>query len=221
MNTSRLLLLVLVCACARAPIAQQSAPPMKPTAAPEQARLGTLAPGTGLTVGSQVPSTLMGTSLSGERVKLSALHTSGPILLVFYRGGWCPFCNFQIRALSEAAPRFAERGITPVVVSVDRASEATRTSRRYEIPFPVLSDETLELVQAFHVVKQVDETELTRLRGFGMDLEASAGKNHHVIAVPSMFLIDSQGVVRWAHSDLDYKVRPSIDQLLKALDGAK
>jgi hypothetical protein len=74
-------------------------------------------------------------------------------------------------------------------------------------------------VQAFHVVKQVDEAELTRLRGFSMDLEASAGKNHHVIA--SMFLIDSKGVVRWAHSDLDYKVRPSIVQLLKALDGVK
>lgn len=216
---NRLLVLLLLSACAHPP--SKGAARLKPTAEPAQERLGILAPETGLPVGSQVPAELMGTTLAGERVKLSSLHASGSILLIFYRGGWCPFCNFQMRSLAEGAPRFAERGITPVAVSVDRATEAAKTTRRYELPFPVLSDDDLSLVEAFRVVKKVDDAELARLRGFGMDLEASAGKNHHVIAVPSMFLIDSQGVVRWAHSELDYKVRPSIDQLLKALDGAK
>lgn len=66
---------------------------------------------------------------------------------------------------------------------------------------------------------EVDEAEFARLKGFGIDLERASGRSHHAIAVPSLFVIDGKGVVRWAHANLDYKVRPSTVQILAAIDG--
>jgi peroxiredoxin len=139
--------------------------------------------------------------------------------LIFYRGGWCPFCNFQIRELTHAYGELRKRGVMPVAVSVDRTDEATRTSATYEIPFRVLSDPDLQAHEAFKVVHHADDAEVARLKGFGMDIEQYSGRDHHAIAIPSMFVIDKSGMVRWAHAARDYKTRPSPEQLFAALDG--
>ena len=67
----------------------------------------------------------------------------------------------------------------------------------------------------------LDDATVAKMKGFGVDLERSSGQTHHEIAIPSLFLIDRTGVVRWAHSDPDFKVRPSTAQILAAIDVAK
>ncbi|MBK7399620.1 MAG: AhpC/TSA family protein [Myxococcales bacterium] len=200
--------------------AKGSAPMMKEYTTTPPERLGTLAPGTGLAVGAKVPD-VHASDLAGNDASLAALYAKGPILLVFYRGGWCPYCNFEIRALTKAVPDFAKRGVTPVAVSVDRPENAAKTGAVYDIPFPVLADPDLAFLRAFHVEHHVDDAELAKLKGFGIDLEASSGRKHHVIAIPSLFVIDKEGVVRWAHSESKYTERPSVVQILAAIDGLK
>ncbi len=85
----------------------------------------------------------------------------------------------------------------------------------------MLSDSDATMIEAFHVVNHVDDATLAKMKGFGVDLEGYSGKTNHEIAIPSLFLIDRTGVVRWAHSDLDFKVRPSTAQILAAIDAAK
>lgn len=152
-------------------------------------------------------------------MRLRELVTTGPVLLVFYRGGWCPYCNSQIHELTAAYPEYKKRGVTPVAISVDRVEESAKTQATYTIPFPVLSDSDLAAHRAYRVLHEVDEAEFARLKGFGIDLERASGRSHHAIAVPSLFVIDGKGVVRWAHANLDYKVRPSTVQILAAIDG--
>jgi len=180
-------------------------------------KVGTLAPGTGIPVGQNVPDARV-EDIHGEPVLLSSLYAKGPILLAFYRGGWCPYCNFEIRALTVAYREFQKRGVTPVAVSVDQPDQAATTNATWSIPFPVLSDSDLALHQPFHVVNKVDGEQLATLRKYGVDLEAFSGRTHHVIAIPALFLIDQRGVVRWAHSDPEYKVRPTTAQILGAID---
>lgn len=198
---------------------QEKEPRSKPTDSASDERIGTLPEGVGLPVGSSAPAVTL-TDADGATVALEDLQQRGPLLVVFYRGGWCPFCNFQIRELSEAAATFQERGVTPVAVSVDRVDEAARTSATYKVPFPVLSDPDLVAHKAFRVTHRASDEEVERLLGFGMDLERSSGKDHHTIAIPSMFLLDREGIVRWAHAERDYKVRPSVEQLMKVIDAA-
>jgi peroxiredoxin len=195
-------------------------PTPKEYAATAAERVGVLAAGTGIAVGQPVPE-VRAQDLSGKDVSLASLYAGGPILLAFYRGGWCPYCNMEIHSLSVAYPEFQKRGVTPVALSVDRPEAEAMLKATYTIPFPVLSDPDAHAIEAFHLIKNVSPEELAKMRSFGIDLEAYSGRTHHQIAIPALFLIDHTGVVRWAHSDPDFKVRPSTAQILAAIDAAK
>lgn len=194
----------------------RAATPRETTATTTE-RLGTQPPGLGLAVGTAAPDA---TLRDGEArpVRLAELISRGPILLVFYRGGWCPYCNFQIRELTLAYPELQRRGVTPVAISVDRPEEAGATRAAYAIPFPILSDPDLGAHRTFQVIHHADDAEVARLKGFGIDLEAASGRRHHDIAVPSLFLIDATGAIRWGHVDPEYKVRPTTAQILTIID---
>jgi len=184
---------------------------------PAADHVGTLAPNTGIAVGHRVPD-LKARGLDGKEVTLAALYAQQPILLAFYRGGWCPYCNTEIHELTTSFAEYKQRGVLPVAVSVDKPEAA---EGEYVIPFPVLSDSDAGWIEAFHVVNKVEGAQLAKIQSFGIDLEKASGKTHHKIAIPSLFLIDRTGVVRWAHSDPDFKVRPSTAQILSAIDAAK
>lgn len=179
--------------------------------------LGSNAPDIGIAVGTQVPDFTV-TTHEGEPTVLAELLTEGPLLVVFYRGGWCPYCNLQIRQMTQAWPAFEARGVLPVLISVDRPDAAALAQRTYEIPFPVLSDPALAAHGAFNVILTVDAETRAQYRNHGIDLEAWSGRNDGSIAVSSAFLVGADGVVRWAHSDLDYSTRPSVEQLLGVID---
>jgi len=201
------------------PSAAKGSPPMKEYAATSDDRLGKLADGTGIPVGSAIPAA-HALDLDGKDVALATLVAKGPILIIVYRGGWCPYCNFEIHSFTQAYPDFQKRHVTPVAISVDRPESAAKTQATYSIPFPVLSDSNALVLDAFHVVKHVDDAELAKLKGYGIDLEAASGNAHHVIAIPALFIVDRSGIVRWAHSDPTYTVRPTISQILAAIDAS-
>lgn len=192
-----------------------------PTGGPRQApvtvtpadRLGTVPDDLGLPVGAVVPDVAL-SDAGGAEVMLSAARGDGPALVVFYRGGWCPYCNTQLKSLANAAPEFKAAGVQLVALSVDRPAEAARTRASWSIPFPVLADPELAAHRAFNVAFVVPADERARLEGFGIDLEAASGKTHHTIGVPSVFLVTRDGKVAWRHADPDYKTRPSIAHLL-------
>lgn len=180
-------------------------------------KLGTNDRGIGLTPGVQVPSFSL-LNHKGTPTALSDLLEQAPLLLVFYRGGWCPYCNMQIRQLTQAWPEFKARNFTPVLISADAVDAAALTSNAYEIPFPVLSDPELTAHTAFKVILEIDDETYQKYLKYGIDLEKWSGQKHHKIAVPSIFIIDSDATVRWAHTSKDYSVRPSPTQLLSVID---
>lgn len=230
------LILLLLAACTTDPppvesdAAPETAPASATPAAPDEPRakaftevaqpqLGTLPEGIGIPVGKPAPDATV-TDDEGNAVQLASLYAEGPVLVVFYRGGWCPFCNFQVRELVEGRKRFAELGVTPVLISVDQPSAASRTRDAWHIPYPVLSDPDLAAHRAFAVTQVVDDGVVADLAARGFDLEAASGREHHTIAVPSVFLVE-EGTVRWAHADPEYKVRPTNAQLFEAIRQAR
>lgn len=197
--------------------AAAAAPKRMPYENPSEEALGKLPADIGLAPGTPAPEVTL-PNIEGQQVDIRALAAQGPVMLVFYRGGWCPYCNFQIHELTEAYPEFQQRGVTPVAISVDRVEEGAKTKAMYEIPFPVISDPELVAHQAYHVVQHVDDETLAKLQSYGIDIEQASGRDHHNIAVPSVFVIDRSGAIVWSHAELDYKVRPSASQLLAVLD---
>ncbi len=179
--------------------------------------LGTLDAPYGLEVGDKVANFTINNHF-GESIKFKKLRKSSPLLVIFYRGGWCPYCNRQIYQLSEAWPEFKKRGVTPVLISVDKPDAAALASRTYEIPFPVLSDPTLIAHDIFKVSMTLDKEKLKKYKEYGINLSDWSGESHASFAVSSAFLINKKGEVLWSHSSLDYAKRPSVEQLLSVID---
>lgn len=202
---------------AQAPSAPPAAPPPMVLAQTADDKLGTAPSGLGLTVGGAAPNATLD-SVSGGQVTLSSLYAKGPTYVVFYRGGWCPFCNMQIHELSKAAPEFEKRGIQLVAISVDKPTEEAKTQAKHGVPFTILSDPKMKALQAFHVVHTAGPDEQKVLTGFGIDLNAYSGESHKSFSVPSIFLIDRRGMVRFQHIDEDFKTRPSVAQMLAVAD---
>lgn len=176
---------------------------------------------TGLKAGDKPADFSVLTHKGNDEPLKSLLKENAPILVVFYRGGWCPYCNVQIRQLAEAWPEFEKRGVTPVLISVDKPDASAMAKATYEIPFPVLSDPDLKAHEAFDVVVEIDDATAEKYKAYGIVLEDWSGKDHHKIAAPGIFLVDADGTVEWAHVSKDYKTRPSVDQLLGMLDARK
>jgi peroxiredoxin len=220
-----LLALTLACSKSRATADGGGAPRPndastgRATTAPDDAAVGKLAPGFGIAPGERAPTGLHATALDGSDVALDALLARGPTLVVFYRGGWCPYCQYQIHALAQAHAEIARRGVAVVAISADLPSHEADTRSASDVPFALLSDPKLAVVRAFHVAIAVPPEDLAKHEGYAKTLEDYSGETHHMVAVPSMFLVD-RGVVRWAHGDPKYTVRPSTAQLLAALDAA-
>ena len=180
-------------------------------------KLGTAPAGLGLSVGSSAPDATL-VDITGAPMHLAKIYGQGPTFVVFYRGGWCPFCNLQLHGLAQAKPEFDKRGLRIVAISVDVPGEEAKTQAKHDVPFPMLSDSDLAAHRAFNVVHVASEGESKAMAGYGIDLDKYSGQHHHSYAVPSIFLVDRAGTVRWVHVDQDYKTRPSVEQLLGVAD---
>lgn len=189
--------------------------------APAETQLGTLPTGIGLAAGNRLPDFHIshhdGKPISSAEL-LKQVPAGGQLLIVFYRGGWCPYCNLQIRQLTDAWPQFQQRKVLPVLISADQTDASALSQRHYEIPFPVLSDPDLRAHDAFKVSMQLDDKSHLLYKTYGIDVEEWSGREHHKFAVASAFLIGADGRIRWAHAALDYKQRPSVAQLLAVID---
>lgn len=103
-----------------------------------------------------------------------------------------------------------------IAVSADRPAALARSREAKGLAYELYSDATLEAARAFGIVFQLSEDEVAGYRRYGIDLEAASGQSHHQLPVPSVFLVEAGGTIRWVYSNPDYKVRPDNAQLLDA-----
>lgn len=176
-------------------------------------RLGSVPVGFGLKLGAKAPDATL-PDISGKPQRLASLWEQGPTFVVFYRGGWCPFCNLQLHGLTAAKPDFDERGIRIVAISVDTPGEEAKVQAKLGVPFPMLSDSKLAAHKAYNVVHVPPEAEAMGLASYGIDLDKYSGQSHHSFAVPSIFLVDRAGRILWQHVDEDPTVRPTPAQMI-------
>jgi len=166
-----------------------------------------------LTVGAAVPDiTLRGAD--GGEVKLRGRFADKPTVLIYYRGGWCPYCNTQLGALAAVEDKITAAGHQILAVSADKPAKLAESQQKHAMKYELLSDASMAGARALGIAFENTTLYVMKLRGFGMNIEEASGHDHHQLPVPSVFLIDTQGMVRFAHSDPNYKVRLDADALL-------
>lgn len=170
-----------------------------------------------IAAGSEVPNPAL-TLVEGEDISLTALRDGKPTVLVFYRGGWCPYCNRQLSALQKVMPELKEKGWQLIAVSPDKPQELAKTIKEQELDYQLVSDSKMNAAKAFGIAFQVDEPTIEKYKTYKINLIAASGEEHQQLPVPSVFLIDEDGKITFVYSNPDYKVRLSSEELLKAVE---
>ncbi|MCC5835880.1 MAG: AhpC/TSA family protein, partial [Opitutales bacterium] len=142
-----------------------------------------------------------------------------PTVVVFYRGGWCPYCNTQLSGLAGVEERLSELGFQIVALSPDSPQQVAAALEESEFSYRLLSDASANAAKGFGVAFKVDEETYQRLQGFGIDLEAASGESHRILPVPAVFILNTEGEVVFRYYDADYRERLSEERLIEAAEG--
>jgi peroxiredoxin len=166
-------------------------------------------------VGAKAPDARL-LDTNGGRVSLAAQYAAGPVVLVFYRGGWCPYCEKHLSHLQEAEAPLRDLGIRLIAVSPDLPAFGKALIEKTRVGYSVLGDPKVEAARAFGLAFALDADTLKKYKGYGIDLNKHSGETHNALPVPAVILVDETGTVRFVHADPDYTKRLSNEALLEA-----
>jgi len=170
----------------------------------------------GITVNQDAPD-FSAKDQNGRIVSLKGQIKKGPVVLVFYRGQWCPYCNRQLKNLEDSLPYITARGATLIAVTPESPENVSKTIQKTKASYPILHDEGLRIMNSYDVAFEVDNSTVKRYLTIGIDLEKANGSNGASLPVPAVFVISREGKILYRHFDPDYKRRPSIVQILAYL----
>lgn len=154
---------------------------------------------------------------SGGRVLLGDLLQSGPVVLTFYRGGWCPYCNIQLRAYQAILPEIAETGARLLAVSPQSPDASLSTVEKNALTFDVLSDVGNAVARSYALVYALPDELRDALRSNGKALPTINGDESWELPVPATYVIGKDGRVALAFLDVDYRNRLEPEAILAAL----
>ncbi len=170
----------------------------------------------GLFIGSKAPD-FKAKDQDGKEIRLKDQLKKGKVVLVFYRGYWCPYCNRELSRLQDSLALIQEKGATVIAVSPEKPENIKQTVEKTKATFSVLYDEGMKIMKGYDVEFELEETTLARYRSSGLDIEKNNGTNGKYLPVPAVYIIDKESNVTYRFFDADYKKRPSIAEILKNL----
>ncbi|HUT41396.1 MAG TPA: peroxiredoxin-like family protein [Gammaproteobacteria bacterium] len=174
-------------------------------------------PDPGIKPGEQAPDFTLSNAY-GKPVRLADRLREGPVVLVFYRGAWCPFCNLYLRTLYEQLTAIEAHGAQLLLVTPQQPDRSRKQMEEGRYRFEVLSDLDGAVMKAYRLYFELDP-ELVRIyTAHGLVVEDFNGPGRNVLPVPGTFVIDRDGIVRAMHADTDYKERMEPADILRALD---
>ncbi|MBE7175827.1 MAG: AhpC/TSA family protein [Mucilaginibacter polytrichastri] len=171
----------------------------------------------GLKTGDKAPD-FSAADQNGKTINLqSELRKSKAVVLFFYRGEWCPFCNKHIQQLQDSLQLLKQKGATVIGVSPETAQGLKKTSAKTGATFPILSDRENRIMKAYQVDYVMEPGLVTQYKTYGIDLSKANGNDKNMLPVPATYIIGKDGTISFVHFDKDYKKRASAKTLLSHL----
>ena len=157
----------------------------------------------------------------GKPVSSRELLARGPLVVSFYRGVWCPYCNLELQALQQAFAAITARGASLVAISPQTAPNSRKSQRDNKLGFPILSDVKSQVANAFGLRFALPDYLVELYKGFGNDLAKVNDDPAWVLPMPARYVIGTDGVIAYAEVNPDYTHRPDPSELLPVLDHLK
>jgi peroxiredoxin len=157
-----------------------------------------------LKIGQSVPDFTLPDAF-GKQVSLKELRAQGPVVISFYRGEWCPFCNLELRGFQEVLPKMQELGATLIAISPEKPDRGVLVTEKNQLLFPVLSDFGNTVARKFGIVFRIgNEVRAFMNNEFKNDIAVRNGEESYELPVPATYVVDTKGVIRFANVDVDF-----------------
>ena len=171
---------------------------------------------TALAVGASAPELTLPDAL-GRPVELASLWRDLPLIVVFYRGGWCPYCNLELRAWQKLLPEVHAAGAALVAISPQSPDNSLSTAEKNELAYAVLSDSSLAAAQAFGIAFVFPDELAALYAEVGIDVPAINANGKWMLPLPATYVIDRGGRIVFAQVDADYRERAEPSQVLRII----
>lgn len=174
------------------------------------------AAGTALKAGDKAPAFTLNDP-NGQPVSSAELLSQGPLVVSFYRGVWCPYCNMELQALEATLPEFRALGASLVAISPQTAVNSRKSVRQNALSFPILSDTHNDVAAAFGLRFELPDYLVELYQGLKNDLPAFNGDPSWSLPMPARYVIGQDGLILYAEVNPDYTRRPEPEDMLPAL----
>lgn len=154
---------------------------------------------------------------TGKTIHLKDQLKKGSVVLVFYRGQWCPYCNKQLKKLEDSLQLILAKGASLIAVTPEKPENIDKTIAKTKASYPILFDDGLRIMKSYDVAFAVDNATVEKYKKYGIDFTLSNGSNGANLPVPAVYVINKKGVIVYRHFDADYRNRASVQEILKHL----
>lgn len=154
----------------------------------------------------------------GENRQLTKLTEKGSVVVTFYRGGWCPYCNLELRAYQNVLQDIKRVGATLVAITPELPDESMTTSEKNELGFEVLTDINSDYARELGLVFTISDELRSIYEKFGIDIEKHNGKDQFDLPLAATFIVNVDSTITSASVEADYKVRKDPSEIVKELE---
>jgi peroxiredoxin len=153
----------------------------------------------------------------GSSFNLEKATKNGAVIILFYRGYWCPYCNKQLKELNDSLATLQAKGATVVAITPENMEGVSKTINKTKATFTFISDTTNAILKLYGVNYTLDDKTVEKYKDYGIDLVKSNSNNESTLPVPAVYIIDKQGQFKYIWFEKDYRKRPSVKELLSYL----
>ncbi|MFH5183393.1 peroxiredoxin-like family protein [Paenibacillus sp. TAB 01] len=170
----------------------------------------------GMKVGDKAPDFKLPNARSNEVILYDELG-KGPVILVFYRGGWCPFCNMQLKAYQKVLPDIQALGAQLIAISPQKPDHSLSQQEKEELEFQVLTDLDGSVSSEYNLLFDVPQGAREVMEGFGLDLAEYNHASKWILPVPAVFMIDESSIIRSSYVNPNFMQRQSPEEIIREL----
>ena len=153
----------------------------------------------------------------GRMISLEKEIGKGKVVILFYRGQWCPYCNRYMSALQDSLHLITQKGAKIIAITPEKNEEINKTIEKTNVSFSVIYDEGHKIMDAYDVTFTMSKTKHILYQTYGININEASGNKDLALPVPATFIISKQGIVINRHFNEDYKLRMSVKDILQSL----
>ncbi len=154
---------------------------------------------------------------NGKVISLKDKLKDGKVVLIFYRGQWCPYCNKELTHMEDSLSLITSKGATVIAITPEQPANVEKTIGKTKATYSILTDDNLKIMKDYDVAYAVDPAVIEKYKSYGIDFSSANGNNGANLPVPAVYIIDKKGNITYRYFDADYTKRPSVMEIAEHL----